>query len=206
MLRDGRQRTITAKWPPSRTPQVLCHQPPAGEADKAREGLGRADTRFLKFDPVLARWAKCNGRQCKVHYFSGGNGSVLSPISELSVRITSPIVGPCVSAPSRMIPLPAVESPKYHSIADNPCASIPIHILVTVQAHVFIPIPSIRRRGVGSDRHRGWRFHHYWWRKRCNINGRPVWAWPHRHKTTGKQPSHSDQTHVIYFHFQRTFG
>ena len=180
MLRDGRQRTITAKLPPSRTPQVLCHQPPTGQADKAREGPRRADVSFLKFDPALA--------------------------SELSVRITSSIVGPCVSAPSRMIPLPAVESSKYHSIADNPCASIPIHILVTVQAYVFIPIPSIRRRGVGSDRHRRWRFHHYWWRKWCNINGRPVWAWPHRHKTTGKQPSHSDQTHVIYFHFQRTFG
>src|ERR1035438_5248528 len=125
MLRDGRQRTITAKLPSSRNPQVLCHQPLIGQADKAREGLGRADTRLLKFDPVLARWAKCNGRQCKVHDFRGGNGSVLSPISELSVRITSPIVGPCVSAPSRMIPLPAVKSPKYHSIADNPCASIP---------------------------------------------------------------------------------
>ena len=171
------------------------------------EGSGRVGVSLLKFDPALARRAKCNGRQCKVHDFRGGNGSVLSPISELSVRITSPMVGPCMSAPSRMISLPAVESPKYHSIADNPCASIPIHILVTVQAYVFIPIPSIIGRGVGSDWHRGWRFrHHYWWRQWCNINGRPVWAWPHRHKTTGKQPSRSDQTHVIYFHFQRTFG
>src|ERR1035437_692204 len=185
-LRDGRQRIISVKLPPSRTPQVLCHQPPTGQADKARERPGRADVRFLNFDPALARWAKCNGRQCKMHDFRGSNGTVLSPNSELSVRLTTPMVRPCMSAPSRMISLPAVESPKYHSIADDPCAGIPVYILVTVRAYVFIPIPSIIRRGVGSDRHRGWRFiHHYWWRKWCNINGRPVWSWPHGHKTTG---------------------
>lgn len=133
-------------------------------------------------------------------------GCLLSPISELSVRITSPIIGPCMSGPSRMISFPAVESPKYHTVTDYPCASIPIHILVTIQTYVFIPIPGIIRRGVGSDRHWGWRLHHhYWWRNGFNGNGQPIWAWPHRHKTTRKQPSHSHQTRVIYLHLQRTF-
>ena len=79
MLRNGRQRTITAKLPPSKTPQVLFPQPPTGQADKAREGPGRADARFLKFDSALARWAKCNGRQCKVHDFRGGNPTSTTP-------------------------------------------------------------------------------------------------------------------------------
>ena len=43
MLRDGRQRRISAKRPPSKTPQVPSHQPPAGlgGSSEGRTGTSR---------------------------------------------------------------------------------------------------------------------------------------------------------------------
>ena len=110
---------------------------------------------------------------------------VLLPDCELSVRIPTAVIGNCVSAPFRMISLPPVKSPKHHSITDNPSPGVPVHILVTVQADIFISIPNITLRGIGHDRHWDWRCHNYWWRIWLKSNSRPIRSvWSHPHKTT----------------------
>jgi hypothetical protein len=52
-LLDGRLRTISSKFPPSKTLQVPCDYPPTGEADKAREGPWQFRASILKSDLAL---------------------------------------------------------------------------------------------------------------------------------------------------------
>jgi len=89
---------------------------------------------------------------------------VLLQACTLSVRIATAMIGDCVPAPHRMIPLPPVKSPKHYRITDQPSAGVIVHILATAQADVFIPIPNIAIGDVSLYHGREpWRHLNDWW-------------------------------------------
>jgi hypothetical protein len=70
VLRDGRQRTISAKRPPSKTPQAPRQQPPAGRcgSSEGRTVASRRKPSEVRSGP--RRICKMHGRQCKVQDFT----------------------------------------------------------------------------------------------------------------------------------------
>jgi hypothetical protein len=101
VLRDARQRAISAKRPPSKRPASNHLQ---GDADQAREGTSRVGASLLKSDLMLAAYkTPCNlhGRGCFVLRFAhatevAGEAGAFDP-QALTYVFAFLIILPCVN-------------------------------------------------------------------------------------------------------------
>lgn len=100
-----------------------------------------------------------------------------------------------------MVALPTMESPEHYGVTDYPGASVPIHILVAINADIFVPIPHVVVRRV--SRNHGTRRR---WRGRRWLDS--GWLWRRRRRgrrfmgsTTSRDYSQRDYNRKTYsFH------